>query len=1000
MRCTGLKMKKMISFGLVCLMGFGSAGTSVKAAESKESLIIVETEDALQEAETQEKDSGEAVFQLPQVAVRAHVQGIGWMDAVSSGEISGTVGEYRRLEALEVQIESEAKLGIAYDSYSQTTGWQEMVKNGEPTGSVGKSRALEAVSFRLIGEDKDAYKLYYRVYTRERGWMGWTRDGGKAGTEGFLDAMEAVELRLLRLEEDFPMEEEVSYEVFQEQALVGYSVYRSATGWLEEDEQKNVNGLIENVRVTLDTNKEMALSFSLYEATLGWTTSEVVETLEQALIQGLKISLIGPEAEEFDVYYRMKLQDFGWMDYAFNGQGAGTDLEGIHVEDVEILLAKKGTLELPTTRAFMTHERPYEVSYAVHVQKHGWMEPSIDGAMAGTLENLRMEALKITLHPDLPEGSIHYQVHSQSYGWMEPVKDGALGGTQGEGKRMEAFRISLSGALEKSYDVYYRSKVEGLHWFAFAKNGETSGTEGLRRFIEAVEILLVPKGEVPMVHEGPVNILPEELPLVAYRSLGMGFEEGSPRIEGVISGTQGRSMALKNVAVEILGHEGLHVAYEAYKTDIGWERSPKGELLETENRANIEALRFELHGKEAGNYNLYYRVHIQSYGWLDWTKDGYAAGSVGKGLRLEAFEMKLKKKEAPLDVPMEKPFIVEGPKVPINVRAHIQRVGWVNGIDYQETIGTVGQSLRLEALEMNLASYLPGGELVLGGFVKGLGYTESSTGTLVGSTGLGRPLEDLNITLTGYLGEVFDVYYRVHVSKLGWLGWATNGEKAGTAFHGHRVEALEMKLLPKGEGFEEAQGKAFIIEMPKDLYVRFLERNDSYTRQEKINPQGLMIHSTAVPGVMAKEWFSRWNKSYDKGETNRQVSAHAFIDHEEIWQYLPWDHRGWHAGGTANNTHIGVEMVEPPGHRYVGNTLVGYDPVRNAAFFKSVYERTIALAVVLARMYNFNHQNIISHNEGGKQGIAAHSQDVEHWFPYHQVSMDTLRKEVQRRLGL
>ena len=28
------------------------------------------------------------------------------------------------------------------------------------------------------------------------------------------------------------------------------------------------------------------------------------------------------------------------------------------------------------------------------------------------------------------------------------------------------------------------------------------------------------------------------------------------------------------------------------------------------------------------------------------------------------------------------------------------------------------------------------------------------------------------------------------------------------------------------------------------------------------------------------------------------------------YQTLPWDHRGWHAGGSANNTHIGFEICE------------------------------------------------------------------------------------------
>ena len=76
-----------------------------------------------------------------------------------------------------------------------------------------------------------------------------------------------------------------------------------------------------------------------------------------------------------------------------------------------------------------------------------------------------------------------------------------------------------------------------------------------------------------------------------------------------------------------------------------------------------------------------------------------------------------------------------------------------------------------------------------------------------------------------------------------------------------------------------------------------------------------MVHSTATPGVMAASWFSRWNKSFKAGETNSQVCVHAFLDDKETWQYLPWDHRGWHAGGRANDTHIGFEFVSQPDTR-------------------------------------------------------------------------------------
>jgi len=76
------------------------------------------------------------------------------------------------------------------------------------------------------------------------------------------------------------------------------------------------------------------------------------------------------------------------------------------------------------------------------------------------------------------------------------------------------------------------------------------------------------------------------------------------------------------------------------------------------------------------------------------------------------------------------------------------------------------------------------------------------------------------------------------------------------------------------------------------LFTKYMTRNDCYTAGRKITPKGIMVHSTAVPGVMAAEWFSRWNKSYKAGEINRQVCVHAFVDDKEVWQYLPWDLRG------------------------------------------------------------------------------------------------------------
>jgi uncharacterized protein YjdB len=89
----------------------------------------------------------------------------------------------------------------------------------------------------------------------------------------------------------------------------------------------------------------------------------------------------------------------------------------------------------------------------------------------------------------------------QTYGWQGDTddsttwkKNGAFSGTRGEGKRLEAIRIELYGAVAKKYDIYYRVHVQSYGWLDWAKNGEAAGTTGLSKRLEGIQIVLVPKG--------------------------------------------------------------------------------------------------------------------------------------------------------------------------------------------------------------------------------------------------------------------------------------------------------------------------------------------------------------------------------------------------------------------------------------------------------------------------------------------------------------------------
>lgn len=94
------------------------------------------------------------------------------------------------------------------------------------------------------------------------------------------------------------------------------------------------------------------------------------------------------------------------------------------------------------------------------------------------------------------------------------------------------------------------------------------------------------------------------------------------------------------------------------------------------------------------------------------------------------------------------------------------------------------------------------------------------------------------------------------------------------------------------------------------ITVKYMTANDCYKAGRTIVPKGIMVHSTAAPGVMAAALRAQWNKP------GVEKAVHAMVDDTGVIQTLPWNCRGWHAGvgpsGTsANNTHISFEICEP-----------------------------------------------------------------------------------------
>ena len=84
---------------------------------------------------------------------------------------------------------------------------------------------------------------------------------------------------------------------------------------------------------------------------------------------------------------------------------------------------------------------------------------------------------------------------------------------------------------------------------------------------------------------------------------------------------------------------------------------------------------------------------------------------------------------------------------------------------------------------------------------------------LAGTTETGLQIEAIRMKLTGELAEQYDIYYRVHATNVGWIGWAKNDEKAGTVGYAYSVQAVEIKVCKKNSTDAPiTEGKGFVSE--------------------------------------------------------------------------------------------------------------------------------------------------------------------------------------------
>lgn len=187
-----------------------------------------------------------------------------------------------------------------------------------------------------------------------------------------------------------------------------------------------------------------------------------------------------------------------------------------------------------------------------------------------------------------------------------------------------------------------------------------------------------------------------------------------------------------------------------------------------------------------------------------------------------------------------------------------------------------------------------------------------------------------------------------------------------------------------------------------NIIEAFATGNKCYQAAIPLYPQGIMLHSIGCPQPNAAVMAQNFNQYRPNGQS---VCVHAFVQRDgTVYQTLPWTVQAWHCGGSANSTHIGVEMTEPASIVYTGNgsDWRDLDTEATETHIKGTYAAAVELFAQLCEQYALDPLAdgvIISHAEGAMRGVASHHADPIHLWHSFGLTMDGFRKAVAEAMA-
>ena len=200
-------------------------------------------------------------------------------------------------------------------------------------------------------------------------------------------------------------------------------------------------------------------------------------------------------------------------------------------------------------------------------------------------------------------------------------------------------------------------------------------------------------------------------------------------------------------------------------------------------------------------------------------------------------------------------------------------------------------------------------------------------------------------------------------------------------------------------------------------YVCMQTQSTCYNNTRTMDVKGVLWHSTGANNPSLKRYVQP-SDTPDKRDTislaeigknaygndwnhiNHDVGLNCFIGKladgtVSTIQTMPWNYRPWGcAGGSNGSCNTGWIQFE-----------ICEDGLTDKAYFNDIYKEACEITAYLCKMYDIDPNGtvtvngvrvptILCHHDSYKLGMGSGHVDIDHWFPKHGKSMDTVRKDV------